>query len=57
MADVSQTCDHCGTEEHDAAELLIWTSSVERGRTLRYCRACSRENLRAMEGKLDHEWW
>lgn len=54
---MSQTCSNCGAEENDAAELLTWATSVERGRTLHYCRTCSRENLRAMEGKLDHEWW
>ncbi len=54
---MSQTCASCGHQEDDAAELLTWTTSVERGRTLRYCCACSRENLRALEGKLDREWW
>lgn len=54
---MSHTCDHCGRTESDAAALLTWTTSVERDRQLRYCAACSREHLRALEGKLDHEWW
>lgn len=51
------TCDWCGRESDDAAELLTWTTAVEHGRTKHFCTACSREHLRAMEGKLDSEWW
>lgn len=54
---MSETCAFCGTEESDPAQLLTWASSVERGRALRYCATCSREHLRAMEGKLDQAWW
>lgn len=57
MTSTSRTCSNCGAEESDSAELLTWTTSVERGRTLHYCCACSRTHLRALEGKLDHEWW
>jgi len=51
------TCDFCGRTEDDPARLLTWSTSVEKGRRLRYCDTCSRDNLRAMEGKLDSEWW
>ena len=54
------TCDFCGRTEADAtddAPPLTWSTSVERGRTRRFCDECSRTNLRAMEGKLDSEWW
>ena len=50
------TCDLCGRQGEDS-ETLSWTTSVERGRTCRYCDTCSREHLRAMEGKLDQEHW
>ncbi len=41
-----------------ASELpLTWTTGVENGRTRVFCDRCSRENLRAIEGKLDSEWW
>ena len=50
------TCSYCGTQA-PAAEALSWTTAVERGRQQRFCVTCSRENLRAMEGKLDSEWW
>ncbi|WP_197026046.1 hypothetical protein [Nocardioides sp. URHA0020] len=51
------TCDFCGRQESDESATLAWTTSVERGRTRVYCVECSRTHLRAMEGKLDSEWW
>ena len=36
---------------------LTWTSAVEQGRLRHFCDRCSREHLRAMEGKLDSEHW
>lgn len=51
------TCDFCGREEPDEAATLTWTTATERGRRRVYCDTCSREHLRAMEGKLDSEWW
>ena len=51
------TCDFCGRTETDDAATLTWTVSVENGRTRVYCDACSRDHLRAMEGKLDSEFW
>jgi len=51
------TCDFCGKQEPDEAKTLTWTTSVENGRLRRYCDECSRTHLRAMEGKLDNEFW
>jgi hypothetical protein len=51
-----RTCDFCGTQAEDD-ETLAWTTSVENGRQRTYCVTCSREHLRAIEGKLDNEWW
>lgn len=53
----ARTCHHCGRVEDDAAALLAWTVSVERGRRVSTCTDCSRTHLRAMEGKLDSEYW
>ena len=39
------------------AETLTWTTSVENGRARLYCDTCSRDHLRAIEGKLDSAWW
>lgn len=52
------TCDLCGRQaDDDPAEALAWTTSTEQGRLRRYCVSCSRAYLRAMEGKLDSEFW
>ena len=51
------TCDFCGSVAATDDPPLTWTTAVERGRIRRYCDACSREHLRAIEGKLDSEWW
>jgi hypothetical protein len=52
-----KTCDLCGRQEADDARTLTWSTSVEHGRSRSYCDSCSREHLRAMEGKLDSEYW
>jgi len=51
------TCDFCGRHEPDEENTLTWTFAVENGRPRTFCEECSRANLRAMEGKLDSEWW
>ena len=51
------TCDFCGRQEEDGAATLTWTTAVENGRRRTFCDTCSRDHLRAMEGKLDSEWW
>lgn len=52
-----QTCDFCGRQESDEAQTLTWTVAVENGRRRTFCDDCSRTHLRAMESKLDSEWW
>jgi len=49
------TCDFCGATADELP--LTWSSAVENGRDKVYCDRCSREHLRAMEGKLDSEFW
>jgi ribosomal protein S14 len=51
------TCSFCGRQEPDEATTLTWTTAVENGRRRTYCESCSRQHLRAMEGKLDSEYW
>lgn len=36
---------------------MTWVTSVENGHRRVYCDRCSREHLRAIESKLDAEWW
>jgi len=56
---MAATCDFCGTAAPgDGDELpLTWTTAVENGRQRVFCDRCSREHLRAIESKLDSEWW
>ncbi|MGC3001118.1 hypothetical protein ACPF8X_22825 [Streptomyces sp. G35A] len=48
-------CAHCGT--HAQGPQPTWTLSVENGARRHYCETCSRDNLRAIEGRLDAQWW
>ncbi|MFC6287463.1 hypothetical protein ACFP3Q_12220 [Nocardioides sp. GCM10027113] len=57
MTDEPTTCDFCGRQESDPAKTLTWSTAVENGRQRVFCEQCSRSNLRAMEGKLDSEFW
>jgi hypothetical protein len=50
---VPVTCDFCGATAEGDDPPLTWSTAVESGRLDR----CSREHLRAMEGKLDSELW
>jgi hypothetical protein len=60
---VPVTCALCGENAPGdgggavAVPPLTWTTAVENGRTRHFCPACSRENLRAIESKLDSEFW
>ncbi len=51
------TCDFCGAAAPGEDLPLTWTTAVENGRRRVFCERCSREHLRAIEGKLDSEWW
>lgn len=51
------TCAFCGATAPGDATPLTWTTAVENGKSRVFCAVCSRENLRAMESKLDSEWW
>ncbi|WP_128092196.1 hypothetical protein [Streptomyces resistomycificus] len=48
-------CARCGAAA--AGPQPTWTCSVENGVRQYFCDACSRENLRAIEGRLDSDWW
>ena len=51
------TCAFCGEVAEGDQAPLTWTSAVEQGQVKHFCERCSREHLRAMESKLDSEWW
>jgi hypothetical protein len=50
-------CSWCGKVSPAQEAPVTWTFATERERLVYFCEACSRENLRAMEGKLDSEYW
>ena len=49
------SCTLCGATADERP--LTWTMSVERGEPRFYCERCSRDNVRAMEGRLDADWF
>ncbi|MER5196087.1 hypothetical protein ACWD3J_25840 [Streptomyces sp. NPDC002755] len=49
-------CARCGARAEEPPP-VTWTCSVENGVRSYCCEACARENLRAIEGRLDPEWW
>ncbi|MGW7240070.1 hypothetical protein [Streptomyces sp. NPDC054804] len=50
-------CGRCGTPA-DGPQPATWTCSMEHGVRRFFCdTCCSRENLRAIEGRLDTSWW
>ena len=51
------TCSFCGRSPREGESTLTWTTAVENGKSRTFCDTCSREHLRAMESKLDSEWW
>lgn len=65
MPEAAVACAWCGAVVPDDGPAggvpMTWMSSVERSGsssvTLYYCPTCSRENVRAVEGKLDTGWW
>jgi hypothetical protein len=48
-------CAHCGTRAEEPQP--TWICSVENGVRHYFCDACARDNLRAIEGRLDSAWW
>ncbi|SDK91734.1 hypothetical protein [Streptomyces indicus] len=48
-------CARCGATADGPRP--TWTFSMEDGRRRYFCDSCSREHLRAIEGRLDSSWW
>jgi hypothetical protein len=54
-----QTCTRCGATSLSTEDGLAvgWSlATTERG-VDRLCADCTRDNLRAIEARLDEEWW
>ncbi|WP_043266007.1 hypothetical protein [Streptomyces sp. CT34] len=48
-------CARCGAVPEGAPP--TWTCSVENGERRYFCDNCARDNIRAIEGRLDSSWW
>ncbi len=48
-------CSRCGRSA--AKPPLTWTHQVSKRGHEWLCDTCTRDNLRAIEGNLDSEWW
>ncbi len=48
-------CSRCGKVAEGTPP--TWTCSVENGVRRYFCDACARDNIRAIEGRLDSDWW
>lgn len=55
-ADASRICQVCGRQATDA-ELLSWVMDRRAGKVSWTCARCAAANIRALEAKLEPEWW
>ncbi|HET6209552.1 MAG TPA: hypothetical protein VFD94_04175 [Jatrophihabitans sp.] len=63
MTEPTVACQACGRRPDPdgvgstQAELLSWAMDRRGGRTSWTCPACAATHLRALEAKLEPEWW
>jgi hypothetical protein len=50
-------CGRCGVAAAGPTPPVTWTCSVENGNRIYFCDRCARDNIRAIEGRLDSSWW
>ncbi|MFE3516973.1 hypothetical protein [Streptomyces sp. NPDC059166] len=50
-------CTRCGVTAESGAPPPTWLCSVENGVRLYFCEGCARTHIRAIEGRLDSNWW
>ena len=55
-AEPSYSCQVCG-RSGSGAELLQWVMDRRAGRASWTCPGCAATHIRALEAKLDPEWW
>ena len=56
MTEATASCAVCGTTV-EAPPPLTWSTSTGPRGTTWACESCTRTHLRAMEAKLDEEFW
>ena len=60
VTDAAPNCQLCGRVPDPATEddpPLAWVLDTEGGRRRWTCPGCAREHVRAIEAKLDSQWW
>ncbi|HEX4726832.1 MAG TPA: hypothetical protein VH298_03485 [Jatrophihabitans sp.] len=63
MTEPTVACQSCGRRPDSdgagtsSADLLSWVMDRRDGRTSWTCPACAGANIRALEAKLEPEWW
>ncbi len=50
-----ETCGACGTTVEERP--ISWSLQVSERGTTWLCEACTRANVRSIEGRLDEAWW
>ncbi|MFH9615617.1 hypothetical protein ACH4MM_18195 [Streptomyces pratensis] len=51
------TCVRCGSTWASDVPPATWLCSVEDGGRQYVCEDCARDHIRAIESRLDSEWW
>lgn len=57
MTSDTVVCSRCGTVAGGAELPVDWSFATGRRGIEPLCPACTRTNLRAIEGRLPEEWW
>lgn len=59
MTETRQTCARCGATAAEPADGLPagWSLAASERGLDRLCDRCTRQNVRAIEARLDEEWW
>ena len=57
VAEARAICAVCGSVADGPEAPLTWSTQVGRRGVELVCERCTRDNVRAIEGKLESEWW
>jgi hypothetical protein len=57
VPDQPVVCAVCGASAGGSEPPLTWSTQLGRRGVELVCDRCTRENVRAIEGKLESEWW
>jgi hypothetical protein len=57
MCESHPTCARCGAAAPDDGLPVGWSLATSERGVDRLCAACTRENVRSIEARLDEDWW